>query len=216
MSASPSTRGRRSGPGIADNRPMDVPTLLEAASLLVPEETATADDITVDDIWDHLVGDEWEIAFGLLEELGQGEPQPPAFWEALADAARQLRLERSTAWCHWRGYEARNGVIRADLTLRPAEEAGRTTPVPGAGILRPMWDIGHRSPTGGRAVNIAALWVEGRASLEGGGRSTVRLAPLVPSQWRHLEPGRRITMHEGRPVVGTATVLEVRPPFALG
>ncbi|MGW1073067.1 hypothetical protein [Streptomyces sp. NPDC002537] len=191
---------------------MNVPELLEAASLLVPEETATGNDITVNDVWDHLVGDEWDVALELLEELGDGRPLPPEFWETLADAARQLRLERSTAWCHWRHYEALNGVIRADLTLRPAEEARRKTPVPGAGILRPMWDIGHRSPAGEPAVNIAALWVEGRHSLEPGGRSPVRLSPLVPSRWRHLRPGRRITMYEDRTVAGTATVLEVRPP----
>ncbi|CAM5347116.1 hypothetical protein SHIRM173S_00634 [Streptomyces hirsutus] len=49
---------------------MDVPELLEAASLLVPEETATENDITVRDIWDYLVHDEWEIALDLLEESG--------------------------------------------------------------------------------------------------------------------------------------------------
>ncbi|WP_344118000.1 hypothetical protein [Streptomyces blastmyceticus] len=191
---------------------MDVPELLEAASLLVPEETATENDITVHDIWDYLVHDEWETALGLLEELGHGRPQPLAFWEALADAAEQLRLERSTAWCHWRCYEIRNGIIRAELTLRPAEEARRTAPIPGAGILRPMWNIGHRSPSGEVSVNIARLWIEGGHSLEPGGRAAVRLAPLVPSRWQHLEPGRRIAMHEDRTVAGTATILEICPP----
>ncbi|ANZ13906.1 hypothetical protein ACH4YO_32160 [Streptomyces noursei] len=42
----------------------------------------------------------------------------------------------------------------------------------------------------------------------------LRLAPLSPEQWRHLKPGDVITMHEGRPAVGTATVIEVRPPRA--
>ncbi|WP_190025142.1 hypothetical protein [Streptomyces hiroshimensis] len=205
---------------------MDVTRLLEAASLLVPEAVATGNDITVGDVWDLLVRDEWDIALSLLEELGEGEgggegegdrrPLPPAFWESLAGAAEQLYMERSAAWCHWRVYETRHGVIRADLTLRPAAESRRTTPVPGAGVLRPVWDIGHRSPTGGPAVNVARLWVEGRPALEPGGRSLVRLAPLDPSQWRHLAPGRRITMHEGRDAVGTATVVEVRrPPVAV-
>ncbi|MEV5956574.1 hypothetical protein AB0M11_22855 [Streptomyces sp. NPDC051987] len=31
---------------------MDVPELLESASLLVPEETASENDLTVRDIWD--------------------------------------------------------------------------------------------------------------------------------------------------------------------
>jgi hypothetical protein len=43
---------------------MDVPKLLEAASLLVPEETATENDITVWDIWEYLTHDEWERPSG--------------------------------------------------------------------------------------------------------------------------------------------------------
>ncbi len=197
---------------MADNECMDVPELLESASLLVPEDAATENDITVGDIWDYLVHDEWEIALGLLEELGDVPSLPLEFWEKLAEAAEQLRLERSAAWCHWRCYEIRNGMIRADLTLRPAAEARRTTPVSGAGVLRPMWDIGHIAPTGGRAVSIASLWVENMPCLEPGGRATVRLVPFTPSHWTHVRPGRQITMHEDRTVAGTAVVLEVHRP----
>ncbi|MFE9055514.1 hypothetical protein [Streptomyces mutabilis] len=191
---------------------MDVPELLEAAFLLVPEETATENDITVGDVWDYLVHDEWEIALGLLEEFGEAHSLSLAFWEKLAEAADQLQLERSAAWCHWRCSELRNGVIRADLTLRPAAEARRTTPVSGAGVLRPMWDIGLLSPTGGRAVSIAGLWVENMPMLEPGGRATVRLVPLTPSHWTHVQPGQQITMHEDRAVAGTAVILEVCLP----
>ncbi|GGP55946.1 hypothetical protein [Streptomyces melanogenes] len=191
---------------------MDVAELLEAASLLVPEETATENDITVRDIWDYLVHDEWEIALGLLEELGDAGSPPLAFWEKLAEAADQFRLERSAAWCHWRCSEIRNGAIRAELTLRPAAEARRTTPISGAGVLRPMWDIGHLSPTGERAVSIAMLWVENMPTLEPGGRATVRLLPLTPSHWTHVQPGQHITMHEDSTVAGTAVVLEVYSP----
>ncbi|MFD5513996.1 hypothetical protein ACFWIB_40765 [Streptomyces sp. NPDC127051] len=191
---------------------MDVPELLESASLLVPEETATENDITVRDIWDYLVHDEWEIALGLLEELGDGRSLPLAFWEKLADTAEQLRLERSAAWCHWRCSEIRNGMIRADLTLLPAAEARRTTPISGAGVLWPMWDIGHLSPTGGRAVSIARLWVEDIPYMEPGGRAMVRLVPLTPSQWTHVQPGQRINMHEDQTVAGTAVILEVHRP----
>lgn len=197
---------------MVDNERMDVPELLESVLLLVPEETATENDITVRDIWDHLVHDEWEIALGLLEELGDCGPLPLSFWEELADAAEQLRLERSAAWCHWRCSELRNGVIRADLTLCPAAEARRTTAISGAGALRPMWNIGHLSPTGGPAVSIAALWVENMPTLEPGGRAAVRLVPLTPSHWTHLRPGQRITMHEDRTVAGTAVILEVHGP----
>ncbi|CAL9518019.1 hypothetical protein SUDANB145_03757 [Streptomyces sp. enrichment culture] len=191
---------------------MDVPELLEAAFLLVPEETATENDITVGDVWDYLVHDEWEIALGLLEEFGEAHSLPLAFWEKLTEAADQLQLERSAAWCHWRCSELRNGVIRADLTLRPAAEARRTTPISGAGVLRPMWDIGLLSPTGGRAVSIAGLWAENMPMLEPGGRATVRLVPLTPSHWTHVQPGLQITMHEDRAVAGTAVILEVRLP----
>ncbi|MFD6424722.1 hypothetical protein [Streptomyces sp. NPDC060198] len=191
---------------------MDVPQLLEAASLLVPEEIATANDLTVSDIWEYLTQDEWEVAFGLLEELGGVRPLPLAFWEAMGTAAEQLRLERSAAWCHWRSYETRNGVIRADFTLRPAAEGRRRTPVPGPGILRPMWNIGNRTPTGDPVLNIARVWVERAPFLEPGGRAPVRLAPLTPDDWRHLVPGQVITMHEIRSVGGTAVVLEVQRP----
>ncbi|MFJ8597160.1 hypothetical protein ACIREM_00250 [Streptomyces shenzhenensis] len=193
---------------------MDVPELLEAASLLVPEEIATENDITVNDVWDYLTGDEWEVALGLLEELGDVRPLPLSFWESLSTAAEQLRLEKSAAWCHWRCCETRDGIIRADLTLRPAGEARRRTPMSGAGVLRPMWNIGNRTPTGEPTLNIARLWVEFTPFLAPGGQASVRLAPLDPSQWRHIRPGRVITMHEDRSVAGTAVVLEVRRPAA--
>ncbi|MFF4243620.1 hypothetical protein ACFYY2_03990 [Streptomyces sp. NPDC001822] len=193
---------------------MNVPELLEAAGLLVPAEIATENDITVNDVWDYLAHDEWEVAFGLLEELGGVRPVPLGFWEKLATAAEQMQLERSAAWCHWRCYESRNGVIRADLTLRPAGESRRQTPFSGAGVLRPMWSIGNRAPMGGEALDIACLWVEFRPALGPGERSAVRLAPLAPSRWRHLRPGQLITMHEDRTVGGTAVVLEVQGPTA--
>jgi len=191
---------------------MNVTELLESASLLVPQEVATENDISVEDVWDHLVHDEWQIALNLLEELGDGLPLPLTFWEQLAEAAAQLGLERSRAWCHWRCSEIRNGMIRADLTLRPAAEARRTTPVSGHGVLRPMWNIGNLSPTGSSSVSIARLWVEGMPDLEPGGRATVRLVPLTPAHWTHVRTGQLITMHEDRTVAGTAVVLEVHLP----
>ncbi|WP_344633879.1 hypothetical protein [Streptomyces glaucosporus] len=193
---------------------MDVPRLLEAASLLVPEEAATENDLTVNDVWEHLAHDEWEVALQLLEELGDAQPLPLGFWQDLARAAEQMRLDRSAAWCHWRCYETRHGIIRADLALGPADEARRRSPLPGAGVLRPMWNIGNRAPDGGPGLDIAALWVEFAPCLEPGGRAAVRLAPLEPSRWRHLRPGHVITMHEDRTVAGTAVVLDVRRPPA--
>ncbi|MCL7382432.1 hypothetical protein [Streptomyces sp. 35G-GA-8] len=193
---------------------MDVTELLESASLLAPEEIATENDVTVRDVWDYLAHDEWQIALSLLEELRDGHPLPLSFWEQLAKAAERLRLERSAAWCHWRCSEFRNGMIRADLVLRPAAEARRRTPIAGHGILRPMWDIGNLSPAGGASVSIAGLWVEDVPFLEPGGRATVRLVPLAPSHWKHVKTGQRISMHEDRTVAGTAVVLEVHLPAA--
>ncbi|MFB6960404.1 hypothetical protein ACFCYB_26120 [Streptomyces sp. NPDC056309] len=191
---------------------MDVSKMLESASLLVPEEVATENDITVDDVWEYLAHDEWEVALDLLEELGDVHPLPLTFWQTLADAAEQMHLDRSAAWCHWRCYETRYGVIRADLTLKPAHEARRQRPLSGAGVLRPMWNIGKKTPTGEPDLFIAGLWVEFMPFMEPGGQAAVRLAPLSPSQWQHLQPGQVITMHEDRTVAGTAVVLDIQRP----
>ncbi|MCI3150547.1 hypothetical protein ELQ39_02005 [Streptomyces sp. GB4-14] len=187
---------------------MDVVTLLQSASLLVPEETATENDVTAHDVREYLAHDEWEAALGLLEELGDGPPLPAAFWASMAAAAEELRLERSAAWCHWREGETRNGVIRADLTLRAPSDGGRRSPLPGTGVLRPMWDIGARTAAGEPDYKIALVRVEDAPVLEPGGRATVRLAPLTPRSWCHLEPGQVITMHETRTVAGTAVVVQ--------
>ncbi|MFD8421075.1 hypothetical protein [Streptomyces sp. NPDC059466] len=194
---------------------MDVPGLLEAASLLVPEDFATENDITVKDVWEYLIHDEWEVALGLLEELGGVRPLPPGFWQALAASAEQLGLDRSAAWCHWRCYETRHGVVRAGLTLTAADEGRRQAPFSGAGVLRPMWDIGRRTPAGRPDLCVARLWVEFAPSMEPGGRATVRLAPLSPSNWQRLRPGQVITMYEDRTAAGTAVVLDVQGPSAL-
>lgn len=75
-----------------------------------------------------------------------------------------------------------------------------------------MWDVGSRTSDNGPVLNIARLRVEFTPLLEPGGRTSVRLAPLGPSQWRHLRPGLVITMREDRSVAGTAIVLEVQRP----
>ncbi|MGA5273830.1 hypothetical protein ACPCKL_08465 [Streptomyces cellulosae] len=182
---------------------MDVLTLLRSASLLVPEETVTENDVTVNDVWQYLAHDEWETALGLLEELGDVRSLPAAFWASMASAAEELRLERSAAWCHWREGETRHGVIRADLTL-----SGRRSPLPGAGVVRPMWDIGTGTATGEPDYKVARIWVEDAPALEPGGRATVRLAPLTPESWRHVKSGQVITMHETRAAAGTAVVVQ--------
>ncbi|MFJ9819564.1 hypothetical protein ACIRU3_30730 [Streptomyces sp. NPDC101151] len=193
---------------------MDVVGILEAASLLVPDGVATGNDITVSDVWDYLAHDEWEVALDLLQELGDGWTAPTGFWDELELAAGTLGLERSREWCSWRGAETRMGVIRAELVLRPAGETFRRTPIPGAGVLRPMWDIGNRTDDGARELDIARLWVEFAGDLAPGAQAPVRLLPLTAARWRHLGPGDRITLYETAVVGGTATILEVQPPSA--
>ncbi|MFF5702204.1 hypothetical protein ACFY7H_06845 [Streptomyces sp. NPDC012794] len=191
---------------------MDVVGMLEAASLLVPEGVATENDVTVSDVWEYLAHDEWEVAFDLLEELRGERSAPSGFWEELGRAAGMLRLERSREWCRWRGAEARVGVIRAELALRPAGETFRRTPIPGAGVLRPMWDIGNRRDDGTCELDIAVLWVEFADDLAPGARAPVRLLPLTAARWSHLAHGDRIRLYESAEAGGTATILEVRPP----
>lgn len=195
------------------NRRMDAVGILEAASLLVPEDVATDNDITVSDVWDHLAHDEWEVALGLLQELGDGWATPAGFWEELGRAAGMMGLERSREWCWWRGVETRVGVIRANLALCPAGETFRRTPIPGAGVLRPMWDIGNRRDDGAPELDIARVWVEFAPDLPPGARAPVRLLPLDPMRWRRLAPGDRITLYECAVAGGTAAILEVQPPY---
>ncbi|MFI5636239.1 hypothetical protein ACIA8H_02350 [Streptomyces goshikiensis] len=201
---------------LIDNRRMDVVGILEAASLLVPEGVATDSDVTVSDVWDYLAYDEWEVALDLLQELGDGWTAPTGFWDELELAAGMLGLERSREWCSWRGAEARVGVIRAELVLRPAGETFRRTPIPGAGVLRPMWDIGNRREGGAPELDIARVWVEFAPELPPGGRAPVRLLPLNPVRWSHLAPGDRITLYECAVAGGTASILEVGIPEGQG
>lgn len=191
---------------------MDVVGILEAASLLVPEEAATENSITVSDVWEYLAQDEWEVGLGLLEELGDAWAAPEGFWDELESTAGMLGLERSREWCRWRSAETHRGVLRAELVLRPAGETFRRTPIPGAGVLRPLWDIGHRRDDGARDLDVARVWGERAPALAPGARAPVRFLPLTPERWRHLAPGDRITMYETAEAGGTATVLEARPP----
>ncbi|MEU8355764.1 hypothetical protein AB0C27_07080 [Nonomuraea sp. NPDC048882] len=188
-------------------------SLLKAAQFCSPHIRTEAG-ASLSDGLEYLEHGEWEMVLLVLEELGDAHPQPPEFWDLLADAARVMWLESHVAWYEWRGSEARNGALRAELCLVPTEEGGRKVPIlPGKG-LRPMWDVGQRTPEGELSVSIALLWVEGRTPLEPGECAPVRLLPLTPEHWRHLTPGDVITMHEMRPPSGTARIVEVVPPVA--
>ncbi|MFF9584595.1 hypothetical protein [Streptomyces achromogenes] len=190
----------------------DAFTLLRRATGLLPEDARAGNGVTIDDLRDCQRHQEWELVLDLLLEIADEHPVPRGFWSLLVDAARRMGLESRADWCEWRAWETRHGILRAGLTLLSAGKGGRRTAFCGQGQLRPLWDIGNRAPDGGQAVNVARLWVEGAPGLAPGESATVRLAPLGPGQWRHLRPGDVITMHEGRPVVGTAVIIEVTPP----
>ncbi|MEV4470317.1 hypothetical protein [Nonomuraea sp. NPDC049504] len=128
------------------------------------------------------------MALVLLQELGDVQPCPPAFWTLLADVARLLWLESDVVWYEWRRSEASAGAFLAELSLHD----------------------------GGRARKaIAGLWVEGRVALEPGRCARVRLVPLTPEYWGHLVPGDVVTMHETRVAAGSARIVQVVPPVPM-
>jgi hypothetical protein len=187
---------------------VDVPELLRRAADLVPGDARNEAGAGAQEVRDLLAHDEWDTALGVLENFEGIEWQTAEFWDLLAGAARQMWLDRDVAWCRWRASETRNGLVRAGLSLVPPGEGGRGLPVPGAGVLRPMWGIGQAD----EGLRVAVIWVEHAPEIAPGGHGTVRLLPLSPRDWRHLGPGDVITMHERRPVAGIATIIENRPP----
>ncbi|MEV6551496.1 hypothetical protein AB0M57_22670 [Streptomyces sp. NPDC051597] len=190
----------------------DAFTLLRQAVDLLPEDAVAENGQTVGDVREDIRRQEWEMVLGLLEELGDVHPVSVDFWELLAEAARQMMLDRSHRWCQWRGWEVQHGTLRATLSLMDPKEGGRRTVFSGDGRLRPMWDIGNRTTDGKPALSIARLWVEFEPQLGPGETADVRLAPLQPEQWRHLKPGDVILMYEAQPVAGIAEIIEVLPP----
>ncbi|MFE7169900.1 hypothetical protein [Streptomyces sp. NPDC057616] len=191
----------------------DAFTLLGQAVELLPED-AVRGGLTVADVREEIRCQEWELVLDLLVEIADARPMSEEYWEFLAEAARQMMLDRGRRWCEWRAWEVRHGMVRATLSLPEADEGPRRTAFSGDGRLRPLWDIGNRAPDGGRSLNVATLWVEDADELGPGETADVRLAPLSPEQWRHVRVGDVITMHEGAPVAGTAKVVEVLPPRA--
>lgn len=190
----------------------DAFTLLRQAVDLLPGDAVAENGQTVGDVREDIQLQEWEMVLGVLIEIADVHPVSITFWEMLAEAARQMLLDRSRRWCEWRGWEVEHGIVRATLALLRADEGGRQSAFSGDGRLRPLWDIGNRAADGQRNLAIARLWVEFAPRLGPGETADVRLAPLRPEQWRQLRPGDVITMHEAQPVAGTATVIEVRPP----
>ena len=167
---------------------------------------------TVADAWEYLQHNEWEVALDILADLDEGWAVTTEWWDLLIEAAEMMWLAEPAGWCRWRRWEAVHGVVRAELRLVPAAEGGRRLPMPGHGVLRPLWDIGRRSAAGDPELHVARIWVEGAPELAAGGCGVVRLAPLTPVNWRALRPGQTIAMHERMPVAGIATVIETSVP----
>ncbi|ACU72546.1 hypothetical protein Caci_3644 [Catenulispora acidiphila DSM 44928] len=80
---------------------------------------------TADDVRGHLDIGEWEFALAMLVDVSDQNSQSVRYRQLLAEVADLLRLDRSVAWCHWRAYEAVNGVISTDLALAAPEGGGR-------------------------------------------------------------------------------------------
>ncbi|GID92286.1 hypothetical protein ACFQFC_04610 [Amorphoplanes digitatis] len=186
---------------------MDVPELLRQAARQVPAAVAVVD------LDFYLAQGEWETALDVLLDVGDAYPATTSFWRTLGDAAHGMRLDRSAAWCAWRRRETLHGVIRAELRLLPG---ARRSPIPGAGRVRSLWNIGLVTPAGEPGLAVALIWVEYAPDLPPDGRGSVRLAPLTAASWRHLGPGDPITMHEGRAVCGAAVITEAVFPAAPG
>jgi hypothetical protein len=183
---------------------VDVDELLARAVAMVHEAGETADDAR-----EYLDHNEWEIALDILADRHGGWRPPAQWWDLLIEAADLMWLAETATWCRWRRWESVHGMIRAELRLSPPSEGGRAAAVPSPGILRPLGDIGQRTPAGRPDLRVARMWVEDAPELAPGTAGSVRLAPLVPLDWRGLQPGQPITMHEGTPAVGTGTIIEV-------
>jgi hypothetical protein len=192
---------------------MDIPDPLRRAAAMAPPSATGAAGGTAADAVEYLDHNEHAIAFDILTEVGDAYAAATSYWNLLAAAAAEMNLHRAERWCRWRAAETVHGVIRADLRLLdPAQPGARRTPVPGDGVLRPLWDVGLVMPEGHADLRIARIWVEQEPQLEPGARGRIRLAPLSPQGWRHLRPGDVITMHEQAPPAGTATITHATFP----
>ncbi|MEU8264735.1 hypothetical protein AB0C02_29465 [Micromonospora sp. NPDC048999] len=190
---------------------MDVPELLDRAAPMVPASATNDAGATVADVRQHVQHNDWGLALDLLANL-DGWPAGAQWWDLLIEAAELMWLTDTAAWCRCRRWESIHGVIRAELTLVSVADGGRRIPIPGKGVLRPLWHIGQHMPEGHRNLRVARIWVENAPELTPGATGMIRLAPLSPEAWRDLRRAQTITMHEGLPVRGTATITEISTP----
>ncbi|GIG63334.1 hypothetical protein Lfu02_77060 [Longispora fulva] len=188
---------------------------LQRAVALIPDGARNDAGVGPEEVREWLRYQEWEMALDILQDFDGIGWQTVEYWDLLVDAARLIRPLDDGAWLAWRRAETLRGLIRVDLRLVPPDSGGRKAPVPGRGQLRPLWSIGVTTSDGRDDLHVARMWVEAAADIPPGGRGSVRLLPLTPAPWRRLAPGDAITMHEGLPPVGTATITEIQSPRSL-
>ncbi|MGE0708622.1 MAG: hypothetical protein AB7N76_12620 [Planctomycetota bacterium] len=100
------------------------------------------------------------------------------------------------------------GRFLVRLRLFSTEEGGRRGLV--YSVYRPNWDIGNKNE-GRPTINGAEVFLVADEPLAPGQVGLAWLRPLVPDLWSHVQVGQEIALHEGKPVLGTATVLVVLP-----
>ena len=61
----------------------------------------------------------------------------------------------------------------------PACDGGQRTPIPGKGVLRPLWHIGQNLPRGHPNLRVARIWVENAPELAPGVTGLIRMAVLL-------------------------------------
>lgn len=148
---------------------------------MVPADVVNEAGVTVVDVREYLDHDEWEVALDLLADFDTGWRPPTAWWDRLIDSAEMMGLSDAAAWCRWGRWESIHKTVRAELRLLSPAEGGRQTPVPGKGILRPLWDIGRRTAAGDPDLLVARIWVESALALPPAATGSVRLGPLSPA-----------------------------------
>ncbi|MFI5835848.1 hypothetical protein ACIA5A_19470 [Micromonospora sp. NPDC051300] len=99
---------------------MDVADLLARAEAMVPDDVVNDAGVTAADVREYLDHGEWEIALDLLADLHTDWRPPTVWWDLL--------------------------IVRAELRLLSPVDGGRQTPIPREGIVRPLWDVGRRTP----------------------------------------------------------------------
>jgi translation elongation factor EF-Tu-like GTPase len=102
---------------------------------------------------------------------------------------------------------ARNGFLRATLTLRRTDEGGRKSGI--YGDYRPNWSVG--SPDPGQQSG-APVVIDSAERVEPGESAQVRLFPIWAEFWADVNVGTELFAFEGVRLVGRAVVTDVVAP----